>query len=382
MTKPDKLLQEFEIDKNSWKLTKFSDVAIQNKKIIDRENTNLKKYVKGDHMGSEDLHLRSWGELTDEYLGPAFIRKFDEKDILYGSRRTYLRKVVIAPFSGITSNTTFVIKPNKENINSDLLPFIMLSERFAENSIKNSKGSVNPYINWKDIAKYQFLLPPKKEQTKLAELLWTMDEVIEKQKIVLDKLKILDLSQLNHFFDDYQPSEVKKLKDIVFIKKGKKPPILLKEGDGLPYCTLKYLRTGKYEYIVPQEYSAQLEKIDNNDLLVVWDGNAAGEIMFGKNGIIASTMCSLKVKDKDFLKDYVFQVIRSKESYLRYASIGSAIPHIDPMVFNKIRIPKVNINKQAIITKIFMEIEKSIKASEILILKTKVMQKNLINQIF
>lgn len=187
----EKISEELQIDKSSWVLTKFGDVAIQQKQSVDRENTDLTRYVKGEHMGSEDLHLRSWGELKDEYLGPAFIRRFDQGDILYGSRRTYLRKVVIAPFSGITSNTTFVIKANEDNIDKRLLPFIMMSEGFTENSIRNSKGSVNPYINWKDIAKYEFLLPPKDQQAQLAKLLWAMDEVIEREKTLLENFKIL-----------------------------------------------------------------------------------------------------------------------------------------------------------------------------------------------
>ena len=164
----EKAVSELQLDKSQWSLTKFGDVAIQQKQSVDRENTELTRYVKGEHMGSEDLHLREWGELTDEYLGPAFIRKFEEGDILYGSRRTYLRKVVIASFEGITSNTTFVIKANEKKIDKRLLPFIMMSEGFTDNSIKNSKGSVNPYINWKDIANYEFLLPPKDQQAQLA----------------------------------------------------------------------------------------------------------------------------------------------------------------------------------------------------------------------
>jgi len=186
----EKSVAELQLDKSKWVLTKFGDVAIQQKKSVDRENTELTRYVKGEHMGSVDLHLREWGELTDEYLGPAFIRKFEKGDILYGSRRTYLRKVVIAPFSGITSNTTFVIKANEKKIDKRLLPFIMMSEGFTENSVRNSKGSVNPYINWKDIANYEFLLPPKEEQAKLAELLWAMDEVIEREKNLLNKSEI------------------------------------------------------------------------------------------------------------------------------------------------------------------------------------------------
>ena len=111
------------IDKSSWTATKFGDVAIQQKVNVNREDTTLTKYVKGEHMSSEDIHLRSWGELQDEYLGPAFIRYFEEGDILYGSRRTYLKKVSIAPFEGITSNTTFVIKANEEKMDKRLLPF-------------------------------------------------------------------------------------------------------------------------------------------------------------------------------------------------------------------------------------------------------------------
>jgi type I restriction enzyme S subunit len=65
-----------------------------------------------------------------------------------------------------------------------------MSEGFTENSVKNSKGSVNPYINWKDIANYEFLLPPKDQQAKLAELLWAMDEVIEREKELFEKAEI------------------------------------------------------------------------------------------------------------------------------------------------------------------------------------------------
>lgn len=191
MTDFEKQVAELNIDKSDWQLVKFGDVAIQQKKKVDRENTDLTRYVKGEHMYSEDLHLREWGELTNEYLGPAFIRKFEEGDILYGSRRTYLRKVVIAPFDGITSNTTFVIKANEEEIEKRLLPFLMLSEGFTQHSIKNSKGSVNPYVNWKDLASYEFLLPKKNQQIKLLSLLYSSDNQVEEDRKLLSKIDTL-----------------------------------------------------------------------------------------------------------------------------------------------------------------------------------------------
>ena len=216
----EKISEELKIDKSQWTPTKFGDVSIQQKGKVDRDNTDLTRYVQGGHMKSEDLHLRSWGELEDEYLGPAFIRRFDEGDILYGSRRTYLRKVVIAPFSGITSNTTFVIKANEENIDKRLLPFIMMSEGFTENSVRNSKGSVNPYINWKDIAKYEFLLPPKDQQAQLAKLLWAMDEVVEKEKDVLEKTEIIKKSLIKKFISSEENWTKHKIKDLMTFNYG------------------------------------------------------------------------------------------------------------------------------------------------------------------
>lgn len=176
------------VDKSTWTKVKFGDVAIQQKENVDRESTVLTRYVAGEHMGSEDLHIRNWGEVNDDYLGPAFHRKFESGDILYGSRRTYLRKVAVAHFEGITANTTFVIKANEGLILKELLPFVMLSEGFAQHSIKNSKGSVNPYVNWKDIASYEFLLPPIDQQEQIAELLWSGDEAIEKESMLHTQL--------------------------------------------------------------------------------------------------------------------------------------------------------------------------------------------------
>ena len=74
--------EKLQLDKSKWILTKFGDIAIQQKGRVDRENTELTRYIQGGHMNSEDLHIRNWGNLTDEYLGPAFIRKF-EKAIFY-----------------------------------------------------------------------------------------------------------------------------------------------------------------------------------------------------------------------------------------------------------------------------------------------------------
>lgn len=52
-----------------------------------------------------------------------------------------------------------------------------------------SVGGLSPTINWGDLKYQEFQLPPKDQQAQLAELLWAMDEVIEKENFVLLEIK-------------------------------------------------------------------------------------------------------------------------------------------------------------------------------------------------
>jgi len=154
--------------KPGWHKVKFGDVVRQSKEKADPETSGLERYIAGDHMDTDDLRLRRWGEIGSGYLGPAFHMRFKPGQVLYGSRRTYLRKVAVADFDGICANTTFVLEPkNPEEILPEFLPFLMQTDAFNDFSVKTSKGSVNPYINFSDLAKFEFALPPISEQVQI-----------------------------------------------------------------------------------------------------------------------------------------------------------------------------------------------------------------------
>ena len=166
--------------KPGWTRVAFGDVVRQVKDHVDPATAQLRRYVAGEHMDTDDLRIRRWGTVGDGYLGPAFHVRFRPGHVLYGSRRTYLRKVAVADFEGVTANTTFVIETRDPNVLlSELLPFIMATESFHEHSIKKSKGSVNPYINFSDIAAYEFALPPLDEQHRIAASLRNTDRAMQ-----------------------------------------------------------------------------------------------------------------------------------------------------------------------------------------------------------
>lgn len=180
------------LTRENWLKVRFGDVVREVKATVDRDTTDHTRFIAGEHMGSEDLHLRTWGDINGDYLGPAFHRMFRKGQVLYGSRRTYLKKVAVASFDGICANTTFVLESKDTDVLlPELLPFIMLTDAFTQHSVRESKGSVNPYINWKDIAKYEFLLPPKDEQRRIADILWASDDVERNFYESIPKLRLL-----------------------------------------------------------------------------------------------------------------------------------------------------------------------------------------------
>ena len=169
-----------DILKPGWTRVRFGDIVRQVKDKVDPETSGLKRYIAGEHMNTDDLRIRSWGEIGDGYLGPAFHMRFKPGQVLYGSRRTYLRKVAVPDFEGICANTTFVLESkDPSTFLPELLPFIMQTEAFHEYSITNSKGSVNPYINFSDLAQYEFALPPLAEQRRIAGVLGQIEALLE-----------------------------------------------------------------------------------------------------------------------------------------------------------------------------------------------------------
>ena len=189
-------------------IVKFGDIVRDVKINVDRANNPYEHYVAGDHMDSEDLTIHRYGNFETDDVGPAFTRIFKPGQILYGSRRTYLKKVAVADFEGICANTTFVLESKDYSLfDNRLLPFIMLSDAFTRWSIAHSKGSTNPYVLFSDLADYEFDLPPIAEQKVLADKLWAAYRLKESYKKLLAATEEMVKSQFIEMFGECQRKE-------------------------------------------------------------------------------------------------------------------------------------------------------------------------------
>ena len=115
-----------------WRWVRFGDVIRDVMVRVDPDTSGLERYIAGEHLGSNDMKVRRWGTIGDGYLGPAFYRKFVKGQVLYLSRRPYLRKMGQPDFDGVCGEKTFVLEPKGQQLVPELLPYIVQAEAFTE----------------------------------------------------------------------------------------------------------------------------------------------------------------------------------------------------------------------------------------------------------
>lgn len=190
-------MNELHIDKTHWKKYRFDEMVQNIAERVEPSQTDLDVYVGLEHIDPDCLHLSRHGHPSD-VEGTKL--RFYKGDIIFGRRRAYQRKTALATTDGICSAHAMVVRAKENVVDPMFLPFLFHSKSFIDMAITISVGGLSPTINWKDIAKQEFLLPPKAEQKRLAELLWAADEVVEKEKRELEKLGLFRQSKLKDIF--------------------------------------------------------------------------------------------------------------------------------------------------------------------------------------
>lgn len=198
--------------KPGWRMVRFGDV-VSNVDINERDPlaNGLERYVGLEHLDPESLHIQRWGLIEE---GTSFTRKFVTGQVLFGKRRAYQHKAAVADFDGICSSDILVFEA-KENLLPELLPFIVQSDPFYEHALNTSAGSLSPRTKWKDLADYEFALPPKDEQRRIADILWAADESILKMVFLQEQIQSYRQTLVQILFDPYTPKGEEKTVNLV-----------------------------------------------------------------------------------------------------------------------------------------------------------------------
>lgn len=322
------------------KRVKFGDIVRDVKVQVDRSNNPYLHYVAGDHMDSMDLTIRRKGSFATDDVGPAFIRIFKPGQVLYGSRRTYLKKIAVADFEGICSNTTFVLETKDSNVFlQELLPFIMLSESFTKWSISHSKGSTNPYVLFSDLANYEFTLPSLSEQKVLADKLWAAYRVKESYKKLLAATDDMLKAKFQEMFIGQGVVALSVACDIVM---GTSPDSQYYNTncEGLPFYQGKTEFTDMYIGGAEVWCTKPVRVAEKDEILMSVRAPVGAINIAAEKCCIGRGLCSLKPKDNVTKLLFVFYALKLQEEEISRLGTGSTFKAINKdQVYNKITLP-------------------------------------------
>lgn len=171
------------LDKSNWQPTKLGELATEISKRVDNPSeSEYDRFVSLRCFVSGEIKIKSW-ETTDSLVSSA--KAFEIGDILFARRNAYLRRASMVNFDGCCSGDAFVLRENHDKVVPGFLAFLLNSDALWDYANSNAAGTMSKRVKWRDLAEYEFFLPPKDQQAKLAKLLWAMDELIERENEVL-----------------------------------------------------------------------------------------------------------------------------------------------------------------------------------------------------
>jgi type I restriction enzyme, S subunit len=382
--------RKLNIDKSNWVLVKLGDLADDISKRVDNPaKSGYDRFVGLEHFNSGELKIRNWGS-TENLASSA--KAFKAGDILFARRNAYLRRASLVEFDGCCSGDAFVIRENQDKVFPGLLACLMNSNVLWDYANSNAAGTMSKRVKWRDLAEYQFLLPPKAEQARLAELLWAMDEVIEKEKEVLGRLEGAYYILVDNLF-------MKHNKDWLYVSLSEIAEINKKslKNSHDPNYQFKYLDIasiiepkviGDMQVLKFENAPSRARRItsDNSIVLSLVRPYFRAFVHISKSkDIVASTGTGVvDVKDGHNSKFIFHQFFSSKFlSFCNDRMTGTNYPAITAIDLKdfQIGIPS-NIESENLIADKLDSFDISITASKSRISASQSLQKSLINQIF
>lgn len=401
-------IQELKLEKSSWILTKLGDLAEDISKRVDNPSASAHdRFVGLEHFVSGDIKIKNWG--TTENLASS-AKAFQAGDILFARRNAYLRRASIVDFDGCCSGDAFVIRENHNEVVPGLLAFLMNSDALWDYANSNAAGTMSKRVKWRDLAEYEFLLPPKEEQAKLAELLWALDEVIEREKVLAESLSKLLFKKKEFFFVKASGNhnhktfsnfiipknwDLKKMSDVADVEYGISESVANNTDSSLGWQILTGANINldgsfnleKKRYIeVPTNKRFLLEQ---GDLMFNWRSGSPEHIgktaIFDLKGNYTFASFILKIRCGNQLRNryafYLLNFLREIEYFTK--NIAKQVNFkINATVFREIEIPIPPLEEQLKIEFLLDSIHFQLLNVEAKIQSSRSFQKSLINQVF
>ena len=172
---------------DGWRQVRLSDVADHRRRKVVPTRGDLQPYVALEHLAQGGPRLLGWSTAESAVSAKTAFRA---GDLLFGKLRPNLRKAARAPFNGLCS-TDILALFGKEGIDSRYLSQMGQWRPLQRHAVATSSGTKMPRTSWANLRELEFSLPPISEQRKIAAILSSVDDAIEKAQAVIDQIGVV-----------------------------------------------------------------------------------------------------------------------------------------------------------------------------------------------
>lgn len=127
--------------------------------------------------------------------------------------------------------------------------------------------------------------------------------------------------------------EIISLRDIVTISKGKKHTP--NENGKNRYINIENLHNASNSLFTNESGVF----VEENDLIIAWDGANAGKVGVGFSGVIGSTLARMKIINKESNPRFLYWFLESQNELIKSQRTGATIPHVNGEALKDLQIP-------------------------------------------
>lgn len=154
---PGVVMKEGDELPEEWEVKRLGEVADSVRSSVAKgEIHEAVPFLGLEHIPRRSLALDAW-EYTTE-LGSSKLQ-FQKGDILFGKIRPYFHKVSVAPFSGLCSADTIVIR-SKRSEHFALVTCLASSDEFVAHASATANGAKMPRADWKVLKNFHVRVAP------------------------------------------------------------------------------------------------------------------------------------------------------------------------------------------------------------------------------
>ena len=368
-----------------WEVVRLGDVADINIESRDPSKEFTDKnffYIDIDSVENETGIIRSARPVLGKEAPSRAKRVIHYNDVLMSMVRPYLKAFAIVPkeYDHQICSTGFAVLTCRDMVLPKYLLYSLFSKTVIDQCNQMMVGGQYPALNSSQVEKIKIPLPSLSEQKKIAEILVTVDEAIEKVNEAIEKTERLKKGLMHELLTkgightEFKETEIGRISrewEVVRLSElsldftGGGTPSTFNQNywnGNIAWMTSAHINgkevvTGQ-RYITKEGLKNSATNLIPKDNLLVATRVGIGKVAINKIDVAISQDLTGVIVDKNrTISDFLYWVLSNKESKLKSLAQGSTIKGILREDLGKLKIPIPPLPEQQKIAEILSTVD-------------------------